>query len=230
MRHRICPDILERDPMFKVINGYTNEDFRQSFSLELWKCNSKYGGKKCRSDSEIRSFLKSVFFTIFAINSEVVFTEDAEVLVTAKDRFLFQFQADLEKYIDNNNFVRLNSVLSQNERFRIWKEPQHTRFIDLTSAVSWSGSAFIDTYNWKRDGVNLRQEDHQLLFGTYFFLADEVVEYQHSVMHIFDCLSSVGGLESVIFSLALNLVLLVNRNAIIAKLIRSLYFTEPEPA
>lgn len=40
VRHRVCPDITERDPLFKVVNGYSNQEYRQSFSLELWKCNS----------------------------------------------------------------------------------------------------------------------------------------------------------------------------------------------
>ena len=53
LEHRICPDIDKSDPVWKVVNDYSNEEFRQSFSLMLLKCNPTYGSK-CKSEAEIQ--------------------------------------------------------------------------------------------------------------------------------------------------------------------------------
>jgi hypothetical protein len=70
---RICPDILKNDPMWAVMNGYTDEEFRQSFSIELWSCNPKYN--KCKDDSEIEKFLKKTFYTVYLVSDNALFTD-----------------------------------------------------------------------------------------------------------------------------------------------------------
>ena len=107
LQFRICPDIKKTDPFWKVINGYTNEEFRQSFSLMLLKCNPKFN-TKCKSDSEIQRFLKSMYFTVYLVTDDVVFNEDAEVELSAKDKFFLQFQGDIDSYKDSNNFLIIN--------------------------------------------------------------------------------------------------------------------------
>jgi hypothetical protein len=86
LRHRICPDIEKDDPIFEVIGGYTNEQFRQSISVELWKCSDEHDGN-CKSQNEISKFLAHMFFTVYAVSDEVVFNEKAEVDLIAKDKF-----------------------------------------------------------------------------------------------------------------------------------------------
>lgn len=65
------------------------------------------------------------------------------------------------------------------------------------------------------------------MWGTYFFLSDEMVEHQQTVRTILDCLSSVGGLLSLFLSAASKAFIIVNRKWMTAKLIRALYFKGP---
>jgi hypothetical protein len=51
IRHRICPDIEKDDKDWEVINGYSNNQYRKSFSIKLLKCNPEYG--TCKSELEI---------------------------------------------------------------------------------------------------------------------------------------------------------------------------------
>ena len=68
-------------------------------------------------------------------------------------------------------------------------------------------------------------ETYQLLWGTYFFLSDEYIEHQQTVRTIFDILSSVGGIMSLLLASFGQVFLYLNRKWIVAKLVRSLYFT-----
>ena len=99
-----------------MINSYSNETFRKSFSILMLKCEPHYG-QKCKSDEEIQAFLKTVFFTFFTTYDDFAFTNSAEVQRQSKDKLIYQFQVDLDRYRDNNNYIRLNTVTSRNNRF-----------------------------------------------------------------------------------------------------------------
>jgi hypothetical protein len=64
----------------------------------------------------------------------------------------------------------------------------------------------------------------QVLWGNYFFLSDEVVEYQQTVRNILDVLSSVGGIFSLLGSVLGTMFIFINNQFIKAKFIRALYF------
>ena len=53
---RLCPDIKkgEEPEFYKLMNKYSDESLRHSFSVEIRKC-SKYSSKlPCKDDEEIR--------------------------------------------------------------------------------------------------------------------------------------------------------------------------------
>ena len=120
--------------------------------------------------------------------------------------------------------MRLNKIVSNNDRLKFWSSSKQYKFLDYTQGISWVGTESFELHNWQKDGKNWKEERYQLLWGTYFFLADEVVEHQHRVRNILDCISALGGLWSLLFSLLSNMFLIINRKWFVAKLLRHLYF------
>ena len=84
---------------------------------------------------------------MYLTHDKVTFEKSGEVKYTAKDNFFLQFQANLNEYKDNNNFLRINTVTAKNERIKIWKNSNITQFMDYTQMISWVGTASSDTYN-----------------------------------------------------------------------------------
>ena len=85
LENRLCPDFdginsNSTDPetrngsFYKVMNSYTNEQLRRSFSVEIWTCNSVLD-KNCRTDSQITDFLNNFYFTMFTTNEKAEFTK-----------------------------------------------------------------------------------------------------------------------------------------------------------
>ena len=89
------------------------------------------------------------------------------------------------------------------------------------TSTSWDGSKQY-VYDW------MAQKYVQVLWGNYFFLSDEVVEYQQTVRNILDVLSSVGGIFSLLGSVLGTLFIFINNQFIKAKFIRALYFQSHE--
>ena len=72
MEAKMCPDMLENTNFFNVANSYSDEEYRESFSIEIWKCDKTHN-KKCESDEEINRLLRSVYFTLYQVEERVQF-------------------------------------------------------------------------------------------------------------------------------------------------------------
>ena len=89
LKHRVCPNINKTDPIWEVINSYSDEKFRKSFSVMLLKCNPDYG--PCKNETEIQNFLQYMFFTMFVVKNDLIFDDNAEVSLGSKEQFFLQF-------------------------------------------------------------------------------------------------------------------------------------------
>ena len=62
--------------------------------------------------------------------------------VISIDQFHSQFQLSLDKYIDNNNFIFINTLKAYND-WRAISRPQKYRFYDYTANPVWTGKHVI---------------------------------------------------------------------------------------
>lgn len=136
--HNLCPEVSADDPYYEAINDYDNQEFRQSFSIEMWKCTSAYGGT-CKNDVEIEEFLKEIYFDMYVTGDDVLFSESGQVELISKNHFFIQFQGDINKYKDNNNQLVKNTVISRSERLKVWNEPQKIEYLHFNIGPNWDG-------------------------------------------------------------------------------------------
>jgi hypothetical protein len=56
--------------------------------------------------------------------------------------------------------------------------------------------------NVSTDGMSFKQEDQELLLGSYFFFSDALIQYNREPRKLFAVISDLGGLIEIIYSTA----------------------------
>ena len=112
-----------------------------------------------------------------------------------KDIFHSQFQPNLNKYIDNNNFFRINTIHIDRNLFWPFAPPQADRFINIEPDPVWTGNPYLLKAQVSYDnGQTFKEEVGQLLWGAYFFLSDDRFHYERKSRNLIMMLSRVGGI------------------------------------
>ena len=115
-----------------------------------------------------------------------------------QDIFHSQFQPRLHKYIDNNNYVR-NNIYTIIRKV-IWVFTDSTRFLNMHQGPMWEGDQRYKSVKVAYDPHNEASTnvvyDYQLLYGSFFFLSDEVHQNTSVLFDITDLSSLFGGLIS----------------------------------
>ena len=96
-----------------------------------------------------------------------------------QESFHSQFQLNLDQYRDNNNFIRMNKMTTNDNRLTVWKPSKVQYFLDYTMGPIWIGQSMYNSTNtisW--DGGETYNEEHRsILFGAFFFFSNDKVEH-----------------------------------------------------
>ena len=107
---------------------------------------------------------------------------------------------DRRQYRDNNNFLRFNRVHLHDGHLNIFYEPPNVFFADIIAGPVWVGKPKPMKRKVSYDNGKTEQLDEdELIFGTYFFLSDDLVVHYRVVYNIINLLAEFGGLNSVAF-------------------------------
>ena len=197
----LCPDIDADDEFYKIEGKYSNMTFRQSFSVEIMKCHNETDGT-CKEDSDIKLFLKQFSYTFYTLQERVNFVDENynKYPLVTQNSFHSQFVLNLDQYRDNNNFVRINEVETNDNRLNIFANPKDYSFMDFTVNPTWIGfSEAWPVDNVTRDGgVSWKEKESQLiLFGSYFFMSEERVVHHRQLQNIMQVLADFGGIQEI---------------------------------
>ena len=125
--------------------------FRQSFSVEIIKCNREIN-KWCKNDSDISKLLKQFYFTYYIVQQRVEFVDDnlnQNPLIT-QNLFHSQFVLNLDRYRDNNNFLRVNNVETNDHRWNFVARENEYEFVDYVMNPIWESSSEYWNINMTR--------------------------------------------------------------------------------
>ena len=87
--------------------------------------------------------LKQFYFTYQIVQQRVEFVNDnleMNPLIT-QNIFHSQFVLNLDRYRDNNNFLRINEVETNDARLNIFKEASMFQFVDYVLNPIWESSS-----------------------------------------------------------------------------------------
>ena len=106
----------------------------------------------------------------------------------------------LEALRDNNNFLKKNLVENTYNRYLVGLDSKDHEFI----SVFVNPPAIIDknifNLNYSRDGgETFNEESNQLIYGSYFFLGENVDEYSYEAVNIISLLSDFGGFIEIFY-------------------------------
>lgn len=103
-------------------------------------------------------------------------------------------------------------------------------FFDYEAGPVWVGNNNVETGNRSSDGGKTwAVEKRDIIFGSFFFVSEDIVVHTQNTYTFFDFLSDFGGLFHL-FVLAFFYVLgeIVDDHYILIKMIRALYYTPNE--
>ena len=73
-------------------------------------------------------------------------------------------------------------------------------------------------------GKTWEMKTDKIIFGTYFFLSNDYVHHHRNVYNIINLLAEFGGVWGLVFGIYSVIGKTINRNMIIAKFVKELYF------
>ena len=131
----------------------------------------------------------------------------------------------LEEYRDMNIYVKTNDVETSDNRFSLFDMPQNYKYLDSSSGSFWVGKS--DTWNRvisRDNGATFKNETQLILYGTFFFIADEIGYQSRSVYSILMVISDFGGFIDVSTFVFMIICTTFNERQLVAKSVRSLFF------
>ena len=136
-----------------------------------------------------------------------------------------QFQLNVDKYIDNNNFLRLNQVQTKDERWLIMKKPKQFTFFDVLPGTSWESSEPLQQDELvSTDGKTYKKVKQFKLYASYFFLSDEIQEHARKSYTIITLLAEFGGLFTLVSKVFLTVGLFLNSRVQTSNLLNEMYY------
>ena len=134
----------------RIKNGYTNSNERISFSVQVVNCSDN-----CESKEKVAQVMKQVYFTLYTVQERINFGKGdknyGQKPTSVIDTFQSQFMLDVDKYIDNNNFLRYNEATTFDYRYSAYRIPKVYQFFDLTANPVWTGEKISGVYNTTKD-------------------------------------------------------------------------------
>jgi hypothetical protein len=193
--------------------------------VKVLACN-KDVNPSCVDLKDQKAFFSKFHFTLYTLVGRAEHHKDPNrESVTTKSIFHSQFMLNLDQYRDNNNFMRINTVEVQKNRWlgtflaaRVYK------FLDYTINPVWIGFSNDWTQFVSRNGIDFKPENQKMIFGSYFFLSDETILHTMKAYDVLSILSDFGGIVEIFIFIFSTFCFRYNAQNLLIKSIRAVYF------
>ena len=143
----------------------------------------------------------------------------------AYEKFHSQFQLKLNQYRDNNNFLQYNHVETNDNRI-VNLHPGEFDFLNIDVGPVWTSTSYKYHHNTSYDGINYKEEKHNILFGTYFFLSNVRVDHHRFAFKFIDLLTNLGGIQALSLVLLTSLGEYINTQLYMRKMMNELHYVK----
>lgn len=114
--------------------------------------------------------------------------------VQVLNEFQQQFVLEYDKYLDNNNFVEIDLVNVKDSRWNFLQRGDDYEAFKLQRGPSWASARQSKHYQLLLPDGTYRTETDEIIFGTYFFYSQTMIESSREVQTWPILLSDFGGL------------------------------------
>jgi hypothetical protein len=155
---RLCADQDKLKDFWILKNSFGNDKERVSMAFKIEMCNSN----GCESREKTQKLLDKIFFTQMILVGQAKLNSVDGAFpypVSYIDYFMQQYQLNVDKYRDNNNFVRLNEIYAKDARLNFLESPNKYSFLDIYALPVWESNSIKYQANVSTDGVSFKEED-----------------------------------------------------------------------
>ena len=136
-----------------------------------------------------------------------------------------QFMLKFTEYRDQNLYIRINDVETNDNRQSLFEISDKYRYIDFTAGPGWIGPSEIWVRNVSRDdGKTFKPENQLIIYGTYFFMSNDIAYQSRTVYNLLTVISDFGGIMEILTFVFMVSCTAFNDQQLVAKSIRSLFF------
>lgn len=193
LEKRLCPDLDNIPADYWILQGdYDHKEYRVSISIEAHTCRNN---PDCKSDNEVREMLKRFYVTEYMLQKNSnLFNADKEP-VQILNSFQQQFIIDFDKYHDNNNFVEIDLVNVKDNRVNFLQGGDDYEAFKVQRGPSWLSARQSKHNQILLPNGTYITETAQMVFGTYFFYSQTMIESSREVFTWPFLLSDFAGLQ-----------------------------------
>ena len=130
----------------------------------------------------------------------------------------------IDKYRDNNNFIRLNTVETSDKRLNVLTPKNNFNFTDIDINPIWVANVIERKQNVSTDGYNYDYETDFLYFGSYYFVSGQMVEHSRQLYNLLDLLADFGGFFTLVTKMFMFLGLMVNTRVHAASMLHEMFY------
>lgn len=132
---------------------------------------------------------------------------------------------NLNNYRDNNNFVMVNRAHINKNIYLGSAFRKDRTFYSVIVSPPWIGQSIKTDLLVSRDeGKNFEIETVQMLFGSYYFLSENMIVLNYTSFTTIDLLSDIGGLFEIFYMTLWIFLAPFNNTKFFNKAIRAVYF------
>ena len=195
----LCPDI-DRLGNKWVLEGGIYFDKRTTLQAQFGLCNQRRT-RNCESEAKTRQLLDLLVVRQNNIIGRVVLRNEKKpnaLPFSHINWYVQDFKLRYAEKIDHKNFVQLNFVTTQDERFNILAKATEYTFVSSTG-----NGHFIDirrkaVLNATTDGVRFEPFELESLYESSFYFGDTMFEHSRTFRNWIEILAEWGGFQRVV--------------------------------
>jgi hypothetical protein len=156
IKRRLCADQDKLNDFWILKNSFANDKERVSMAFKIEMCNSN----GCQSRKKTQKLLDKIFFSQMILVGQAKLNSVDGAFpypVSYIDYFMQQYQLNVDKYRDNNNFVRLNEVSAKDDRLNFLESAKNYSFLDIYSLPVWESMSIKYQANVSTDGISFKE-------------------------------------------------------------------------
>ena len=119
-----------------------------------------------------------------------------------------------------------NNIRTVNSRFDLFENFKNYHFLSIHYSLPlwFSNYPLYRTYNITRDGKKFEIQKYQNLFSAYFYLSNVQTMHRSNLYTIFNFMSNIGGLFTILFTSFYIIGAKLNRELLLSKITRAMFF------
>ena len=197
----LCPDIDRLGDKW-ILEGGIYFEKRITIQAQFGLCNQRRT-RNCESEAKTRQLLDLLVVTQNNVIGRVLLRNEKKpdaLPISHINWYVQDFKLRFAEKMDHKNFLQLNFVKTQDERFNILAKAAEYTFVSSLEYGYFIDNRRKAVLNASTDGVKFEPFELESLYESNFFFGDTMFEHSRTFRNWIEILAEWGGLQRVVIT------------------------------